>query len=75
MFLYVNSVGTYVKQCLLLGRGPLYELHSQQYDSLQDWVSPGEVMNKAPPSMACPICGQQEFQTQTDLELHCAQCT
>ena len=25
--------------------------------------------------MACPICGMQNFQTQTDLAEHCAQCT
>ena len=40
-----------------------------------EWVGPGEVVNQAPPSMACPICGQQNFHTQTDLELHCVRCT
>ncbi|XP_064395087.1 myosin-11-like isoform X2 [Halichondria panicea] len=49
---------------------------SQQLQFIQgEWVGPGEVVNQAPPSMACPICGQQNFHTQTDLELHCARCT
>ena len=38
------------------------------------YVAPGEVFNEAPPSMACPLCGKSDFKTQTDLELHCAQC-
>lgn len=39
------------------------------------WVAPGDVVNEKPPSMACPICNKADFRTQTDLEVHCAQCT
>lgn len=39
-----------------------------------DFQLPGEVPNTAPPTMACPLCGKDDFKTQTDLELHSAQC-
>ena len=35
---------------------------------------PGETNNSAPPTMACPICNRANFKTQTDLEVHSAQC-
>ena len=33
-----------------------------------------EVKNIAKPAMDCPICGRQDFTTQSELEVHCAQC-
>ena len=35
---------------------------------------PGDIDNPAPPTMACPICGRDNFKTQTELEVHSAQC-
>lgn len=37
-------------------------------------LPPGEMNNSAPPTMACPICNRANFKTQTDLEVHSAQC-
>lgn len=40
-----------------------------------NWVAPGDVVNTSRPEVACPLCGRNDFATQTDLEIHCAQCT
>ena len=37
-------------------------------------LAPGDIDNPAPPTMACPICGKDNFKTQTELEMHSAQC-
>ncbi len=37
-------------------------------------ILPGDIENPGPPTMACPICGKDNFKTQTDLEMHSAQC-
>ena len=37
-------------------------------------ILPGEIDNQAPPTMACPICSRNNFKTQTELEMHSAQC-
>ena len=39
------------------------------------YKAPGEIIDENPPAMACPLCGKCDFKTQTDLELHSAQCT
>ena len=39
------------------------------------YMAPGEIIDENPPAMACPLCGKADFKTQTDLELHSAQCT
>ena len=41
----------------------------------QRWVAPGEVIDPTRPTESCPICGKADFKTQTDLEVHCAQCS
>lgn len=40
-----------------------------------NWVAPGDIVNTSRPEVACPLCGRNDFATQTDLEIHCAQCT
>ena len=35
---------------------------------------PGDVQNTAKPTQSCPLCGKNDFTTQTELELHCAKC-
>ena len=38
------------------------------------WVAPGGMISENPPSMPCPNCNKADFRTQTDLEVHYAQC-
>lgn len=39
------------------------------------WIAPGDIVNPNRPEEACPLCGRNDFQTVTDLEIHCARCT
>ena len=53
---------------------PLQPLRPARAPEGSNWVAPGDVVNTSRPEVACPLCGRNDFATQTDLEIHCARC-